>query len=135
MKGNRLVVADAGWAESIPDWLKQEVKKERLVSGFIDVLDKEEEVGDAEVCVYLYTASLRQPLSSRLTNVQLHISGKLMKKRGTILPPFLEKHASTELAEDEKRELQKLRQKLYRARGGKINHPVFDVLKQLNQSG
>ena len=82
VKENRIVVADLNWAETVPEWLKEEVKSERLILGLRSVLKPIREVGDAEVCLYLYTAGLRQPLTYELTEVYVHLVGKLLKKRG-----------------------------------------------------
>ena len=48
---NRLVVACADWASSMPDWLLEEVKDERLITTLISLihdLADHEKVGDAE---------------------------------------------------------------------------------------
>ena len=68
-KENRLVVADIGWAESIPEWVKEAIREERMINGLIGIMSGEEEVGDAEVLVYLYTANLRGPISHYLSEV------------------------------------------------------------------
>lgn len=129
MQENRLVVADVGWAESIPEWLKDEVKAERMISGFCDLLGKgKKEVGDAEACVYLYTASLRAPMSHELTNVYLYLCTKLMEKRGTEVPKDI---ALRKLSEYEQNELRELKYKLYTSRGGKIKSPLFDALNKV----
>jgi hypothetical protein len=119
---NRLVVANSGWAESIPDWILEEIKTERLLYGIIG----EDKVGDAEIVAYLYTASLTAPLTSETTNVYLSLTAELLKKQGKEVPDFMKK----ELNEDEKRELERLRSDIGRARG-KVNHPIFEMLKEL----
>ena len=135
MKPNKLVVADSGWAEEIPDWLKKEVEAERMVSGFVDAMGKEtkEEVGDAEVCLYLFTLNLSRPVSHDTGNIYIYLSSKLCKKQGTELMDFMQKKLDAGLSSDEERELTKLRRDLYRARGGKIESPLFEVLKQFNK--
>jgi len=66
----------------IPDWLLEEVKAERLVLGLASILRPELEgaASDAEVCVYLYTASLRAPMAPEYVQVYLHLVAKLMKR-------------------------------------------------------
>lgn len=75
-------MADLNRTGTVPRWLKEEVKSERLILGLRSVLKPIREVGDAEVCLYLYTAGLRQPLSYELTEVYVYLVGKLLKKRG-----------------------------------------------------
>jgi len=50
MGKNRLVVADSGWAETLPDWLIKEVKAERLMYGLASITNPNcPKVGDAEM--------------------------------------------------------------------------------------
>ena len=132
MKGeNRLVVADSGWADTIPEWLLEAVKAERLIGGFADVLGKgKEEVGDAEACVYLYTASLRGPLSHEMGQAYLYLCTKLMAQKGADLPSDV---AVKELSPDAARELKELKRKLWTVRGGKVKSPLFDMLKAMGK--
>ena len=133
MKENRLIVADAGWAKSIPDWLKKEVESERLVSGLVDVLDKgQEEVGDAEACLYLL--SLKQPVPHETAQIYIYLAAKLCKRQGIESESFMLKKLKDGLDHDEERELRILKQKLWTARGGKIKDPLFDMLKQIKKS-
>lgn len=127
-----MVVADAGWAETIPDWLMEAVKAERLVGGFTDLLDKgKEEVGDAEACVYLYTASLRAPMSHEHTQIYMHLCTKLMKRvKGVDVPDDIKVQ---ELPPYEQSELKDLKRMLWKKRGGKIKSPLFDALAMLKK--
>ena len=131
-EGNRLVVADAGWAETIPDWLLGAVKSERMILGLAGVMRPElpDRLGDAEVCVYLYTASLRAPMSHNYTNIYLHLASKLMRKRGATVPDGL---GPDSLDPDEERELGDLRRELWRARGGRIKSPLLDAMRKLGK--
>jgi hypothetical protein len=134
MEANRLVVANSGWAESAPEWLIEEIKTERIISGLIDVMDKgEEEVGDAETCLYLFTAGLVAPLDRDLGEAYIYLASKLMKGRGSELPPEFEKKLNEGLTEQEAYELKELKRTLWRTRGGKIKSPLFDMLKQLKK--
>lgn len=133
-QGNRLVVADAGWAETVPDWLLKAVKSERMIVGMAGVIkpDMEGAVGDAEVCVYLYTASLRAPVSLSLCNIYLNLAAKLMEQRGRPIPGEAE---DRELDADEERELEDLRRELWRKRGGRIKSPLLDMMRSLGKRG
>lgn len=126
-KENRLVVADIGWAESIPEWIKEEIKGERMINGIVNVIGGEDRVGNAEVVAYLYTASLRSPMSNENNKIYLKLSGELMKKRNMEIPDFMN---VGELDEYEKGILEELRDNIKRARG-KLHHPLFDMLRQI----
>ena len=131
-KANRLVVADAGWAETIPDWLLEEVRTERMIMGLAGIMkpEMEGEVGDAEVCVYLYTASLRAPMSQAHTEIYLNLASKLMERRGIAVPDDIRGH---DLRPAEVDELRELRRELWRARGGRISSPLLDAMRDLSK--
>lgn len=134
---NRLVVADTGWAESIPDWIKEEIKSERILYGMADIMNKTETVGDAEVAAYLFTANLKGPVSHEFGQIYIYLTGKLMQKSKTLsdneLPDFIQKKVKEGLDEDEKYELQRLKHDLYRKRGGEINSPILNILRGLSK--
>ena len=126
---NRLVVADKGWAETIPEWLLEEVKFERLLYSFASLMKGgKTQVGDAEVAVYLYTLSLRQPLSYEYANIYFYLCTQLFKRRGKEIPAELRKR---ELEDYEKNLLDQLREEIYKARGGEIDHPLLNALREV----
>ena len=116
----------------IPDWLLEEVKAERLVLGLASILRPELEgaASDAEVCVYLYTASLRAPMAPEYVQVYLHLVAKLMKRRGVEVPLDIEV-GEQDLRPDELAALAELRQEIWRARGGHIHHPLLEAVRSL----
>jgi hypothetical protein len=138
MSENKLIVADIGWAQDVPEWLKTEVELERLAecaNGVVQTVTKApktETVGDAEACLYLFTASLRAPISYEAGQEYIWLAATIMKRKG-IEPPMdcMKEKLKAGLTPDEKRELETLKRQLYRARGGAIKHPVFDALKQM----
>lgn len=134
MDGNPLVVANTGWAETIPEWIKQEIEKERLIEDFKNSLKKkkdwEQKVGLAEVCAYLYTASLTYPLSYHDGKIYLWVSSKLMQDAGKEVPEFAKEHLDKGLDIDEKRMLEDLRYKIYKRRGN-IKGLFNDLSKSL----
>lgn len=134
MKENRIVVADLNWAETVPEWLKEEVKSERLIFGLRSILKPIEEVGDAEVCLYLYTAGLRQPLTYELTEVYVYLVAKLLKKRGKEISEEMKEKLERGLTAEEERQLRELKEKLYWLRGGEISHPILDSLRSLKKT-
>lgn len=136
---NKLVVADVGWAETIPDWLKKAVEVERLVEGFANAAALTEtnggvgQVGLAETCVYLYTASLSHPLSHDCAQIYFWVTGKVMGKKGVEVPYFAREVLERGLDYDQQNQLDQLRQDLYRKRGGELRSPLFDALKALRK--
>ena len=123
-----------GWAQDIPDWLKEEVKNERITNGLIDAMGKgKEEVGDAETCLYLFTAALAAPMSHDTVQIYLYLSSKICKARGVILTEFMEEKIKEGLGPDEERELTRLKRELWIKRGGQIKSPLFEVMKIFNK--
>ena len=130
-KENRLVVGDAAWADTIPEWLLEEVKAERMIYGLACLMDgARAKVGDAEVTVYLMTASHRGSLSSEHTNIYMYLVTQLFKKDGKEVPEDIRKEKLTEW---EEHELQELRDMIYDKRGGEIHHPVLDAMRVLKK--
>ena len=140
-KENRLVVADAGWAETLPDWLLEEVKSERMILGLAGMTNPDlPKVGDAEVCAFLCTSSLRAPMSSEHTQIYIYLSGKLMKKHwentgveDQELPDIMVESIERGLTDYEKSKLEDLRDMLYRKRGGEIVHPLLDAMRMFKK--
>lgn len=135
-KENLLVVADIGWAESLPQWIKKAVADERTTNGLIGIATGgEEEVGDAEALVYLSTASLKQPLSHNFGQIFIYLTGVCMQKHQKLelkdLPDFLIEKLNEGLSRDEKRDLKQLKSDLFRKRGGNISHPLLDALRKI----
>lgn len=134
-KTNRLIVADSGWAETIPEWILKEIEAERMINGMVNITRKKkvedwETVGNAEVVAYLYTHSLRASMSTEFTNIYLYLTTKLMKDRkGVDVPDDIK---TKKLTQQEESELKILKQDIARVRG-KINHPLFDILNELKK--
>jgi hypothetical protein len=130
-KPNPIIVADAGWADSIPDWLRQEIEAERMLSALSDLSgrgENPEEVGDAECAAYLMTASLATPMSGEWARIYQYLCTGLMKKsRDTAVPEDIAVH---DLSEDEQRLLKDLRSRLFKKRGGKVRNELTDTMEQ-----
>ena len=130
-KENRLVVGDREWAESLPDWLLEEVKSERMISSLAGIMTGgESKVGNAEVAVYLFTASLRAPMTHEDSEIYMYITTQLMKKRGTELPKDIRKE---ELTEYEQGLLENMRRMIYQKRGREIEHPILNMLRVMKK--
>lgn len=134
---NRLVVADTGWAESLPEWLTDAIKSERMLNGMVNIATgSKDSFSDAEMVAYLMTASLKSPLSHNQTQIYLYLTGKVMiKHKGIIedtLPDFIQKIFKDGLTSDQEREMDELRSSLLNKRG-KVSSPLFDALKMLKE--
>ena len=131
MKENRLIVGDKSWADTIPEWLLDEVKAERLIYGLVGLINPDApRVGDAELCIYLYTASLRAPMYDEHNQIYIYLVAKLMRKQGKELQDFMQEKLDRGLTSDEERELRKLKDIIYSRRGGDINHPVLNFMRE-----
>ena len=130
---NKLVVANRGWAETIPEWLLDEVRAERLVYGLADIMKGGETVGDAETVLYLYTEALTQPMSSENTNIYLYLTAKVMQKREMELPDFLKEALDRGLTDYEQYILKDIQRLIYTKRGGEIEHPLLDAMREIKK--
>ena len=75
-----IIVFPGGWGDTLPDWLKTAITLERMM-GNVKALKGEEPTGtDAEVCSYLMTLSLTQPMDGDWTQIYLHIAGQTYKR-------------------------------------------------------
>jgi len=129
-----LIVADTAWAETLPDWLKNEVEAERTIHGFAAMMGKEvPKVGDAEVVTYLFTAALRAPLTSEFSEIYIYLSAKLKRSQGKELEPFMQEAIDRGLSDWEEHELNELRYKIYTRRGGEVSNNVLDVMREFKK--
>ncbi|MCK9436799.1 MAG: hypothetical protein M0Q12_06300 [Synergistaceae bacterium] len=135
-KNTPLIVADTAWADSLPEWLKNEISAERMILGLLSqstktTLTPEEQIGDAEIVAYLMTASLKMPLDRDFANIYLFVTGRLMKKVKNIDMP--QDIKIDKLSNDEERKLKDLKRFIWNSRGGKFKHPVIDMLELIKK--
>ena len=109
-----IVVFPGGWGDTLPDWLKGAVTLERLEMN-MKALKGEEMTGtDAEACAYLYTASLTQPMGHDWTQIYLYVAGRA---HGRWNKGDMPEDIKVELlTSDQTRELNRLKEWLYRKR-------------------
>jgi len=91
-------------------------------------------VGDSEVVAYLFTASLRAPLSSEMVNIYVYLTAQLMARRTKELSPDFQQAVSRGLTEWEQKLLDDLRRDIYDKRGGEIRSPLLDMLKAFKRA-
>jgi hypothetical protein len=133
-KENRLIVGNTEWAKCLPKRLLEEVTAERMILGLAGVVKSDvPKVGDAEVCVYLYTAGQGAPIPHALAQVYIYLASKFAKKWGRELEPFMEQKLKDGLTPNEERELAKLRKMIYQKRGGDIDAPALNFMRAFKQ--
>jgi len=109
-----IIVFPGGWGDTIPEWLKNAITLERMMDN-MKALKGEEPTGtDAEVCAYLMTASLTQPIDSDWTNIYLYVAGKTYAKWNKNQIP--ENIRVESLTDEQMRDLNRLKEWLYRQR-------------------
>jgi hypothetical protein len=70
-----IIVFDPGWADVLPDWLKGEIKLQRLVQ----LMKGEEGIAtDAEALAYVSNTSLCHPLDSDWTDIYQYLFTRVM---------------------------------------------------------
>jgi len=99
-----IVFHPGGWEDTLPEWLKLRVIKERVDMVCNGGWDK---ATDAEVTCYLYTASLIQPLGSDWTEITLYQAAKQIPQLREAVPA-----TPKELSDYQKSELNSLKRQI-----------------------
>jgi len=69
-----IIIFDPGWADILPDWLKGEIKLQRLAQ----LMTGEGIATDAEALAYVSNASLSVPLSSEWVEIYQYLLTRVM---------------------------------------------------------
>jgi len=73
-----IIVFDPSWADVLPDWLKGEIKMQRLAQ----LIKGEEGIAtDAEALAYVSNASLAQPLDSDWVDIYMYLLTRVMGEK------------------------------------------------------
>jgi len=109
-----IIVFPGGWEDTLPEWLKTAITMERLAM-HMSALEGEKITGtDAEVCAYLYTASLAVPLSRDWSQIYLYIAGKTYQRwKKSDVPEDIRVES---LQDHQLQDLARLKEWLYRQR-------------------
>ena len=109
-----IIVFPGGWGDTIPEWLKTAITLERMM-GNMKALKGEESMGtDAEVCAYLMTLSLTQPMDSDWTQIYLYVASKTCAHHnGSQVPEDIQVDSINDY---QMTELNRLKEWLYRKR-------------------
>lgn len=109
-----IIVFPGGWGDTLPEWLKNAITLERLEMN-VRALKGEGMTGtDAEACAYLFTAALTQPMDHDWGQIYLYIATQVYQRRGKNEMPV--DIAVDSLNDEQVRELQRLKDWLYRKR-------------------
>lgn len=113
-----IIVFPGGWADTLPDWLKEAITLERLLENVRALKDGDMTGSDAEACAYLMTLSLTQPMDSDWTQIYLYIAGKVYEKHrtkdsGATMPEDIRVNS---LNDYQMRELKSLKHEIYETR-------------------
>ena len=102
-----IIVYDQSWGETLPGWLKGEIKTQRL----IQLMKGEEGIAtDAEALAYVSNASLVAPMQSEWADIYMYLFTKVM---GDKAPDDLRKES---LDDYKMGELEHLKRWIYRQR-------------------
>jgi len=109
-----ILVFPGGWGDTLPDWLKNAVTLERLAMNMKSLKGDEMTGTDAEACAYLYTVALTQPMHHDWGQIYLYIATQTYHRWGkNEMPADI---AVDKLDDEQMRELQRLKEWLYRRR-------------------
>jgi len=102
-----IVVWPGGWEDTLPQTLKGDIQLQRLVQM---MKGEEGEATDAEVCAYLYTVSMCQPIGSEWVRIYQYV---LTRYKSDAVPADIRLET---LGHDEERMLSELRQWIWSQR-------------------
>jgi len=102
-----IIVFDPSWADVLPDWLKGEIKMQRLAQL---VKGEEGTATDAEALAYVSNASLAQPIASEWVDIYMYLLTKVM---GDKVPEEMRKES---LDDHRMGELRQLKEWIWRHR-------------------
>jgi len=109
-----IIVFPGGWGEGLPEWLKNAITLERLEMNMRALKGEEMTGTDAEACAYLFTAALTQPMDHDWGQIYLYIATQTYRRWGkNEMPGDI---AVDSLRDDQMRELQHLKEWLYKKR-------------------
>ena len=126
-----IIVFPGGWGDTLPEWLKTSITLERMIES-MQSLKGEEIIGtDAEVCAYLMTVSLTQPIDSDWTRIYLYVAGKTCKRwNKSEIPPDINVE---KISDHQMRELTRLKKWIYRQRVNYRTEKERDQRRQIKQ--
>ena len=112
------IVYPGGWEDTIPDWLRNNVKLERLVECMKSHKGEEPTGTDSEAVIYLYTACLCFPFDHDWTEIYLYLGRKVYERwrtpdSGVTFPDDIKVES---LRPEQERDLKRLKDFIYEQR-------------------
>ena len=113
-----IIVMPGGWGDDLPDWLREAITLERLISNVENLKTGRMTATDAEACAYLFTACLSAPPSHDWAQIYFYVAGKVIlshrkKDEGAEMPADIR---VTELTRNQQDDLNRLKRWIYEAR-------------------
>ena len=126
-----IIVFPGGWGDTLPEWLKTAITLERMADN-LKVIKGDEPIGtDAEVCAYLMTVSLTQPIDIDWTQIYLYVAGKTCKRwNKSEVPPDINVET---ISDYQLKELNRLKEWIYRQRVNARNERERNERRQHKQ--
>jgi hypothetical protein len=75
-----IVVYPGGWADSLPEWIRNAITIERLIENIRGLKEGNPTATDAEACAYLFTACLCFPFDQDWTEIYLYVTHQVMSR-------------------------------------------------------
>ena len=125
MKTKEMLLEREHVTGSIPHWLREEIKSERLICNLASLADPFGYwTGDAEVVACLMVNSKKAHISQVQSEIYLYLAAKLLKRQGAKLNAYMADKLRSGLTSTEKLELKKLRKEIYMKGGMDILYPA-----------
>lgn len=111
-----IIVGPSPWMDTLPEWIKGEIKLQRLVQLMIARNDESQRgmATDAEALAYMYPLSLERPLDHDWTEIYLYLGTRVMESnmsgRNREFPQDIRK---VSLTDDQMRDLNHLKRWIY----------------------
>jgi hypothetical protein len=110
-----IVVYPGGWADTLPDWLRNAITVDRLIENIKALKEGEPTATDAEACAYLFTACLCFPFDQDWTQIYLYVTGQVISRhrKGVDIPGDIKVDS---LNDEQSHDLRRLKDFIYQKR-------------------
>jgi hypothetical protein len=109
-----IIVFPGGWGDTLPDWVREDIRLERLALNIQTPAGELKSATDSEAYAYLYTCSLADPMDETLCQIYIYLATKCMDRRSQNKMPA--EMALYELTENQRQELDRLKCWIYEQR-------------------
>lgn len=114
-----IIVWPGGWMDTLPEWIKGEIKVQRLVQLMIARKDESQRglATDAEAMAYMYPLTMERPIDRDWTEIYLYLGTRVMESnmsgRNREFPGDIRKDT---LTDEQMRDLNQLKRWIYSRR-------------------